>query len=79
MGIEKLFEKAEKFFGLEEALQEKKTKKKRKIQEALQEKNEQLTQKIATTHHAEKKEKYKKQLEMIKEYEKRLLEGGDHS
>ncbi len=74
MNIEKLFKKAEKFFGLEKEIQDKKEQKKEKLKNSFIKKIASLKSKIKKSDSNDKKIELKKQLNVLKSFLKKLGE-----
>ncbi len=66
MKIEELFKKAEKFFNMNKKKREKKQEKKEKLEFLFEKKITSIKNKIKETNNIEKKDKFKKKLEILK-------------
>jgi len=69
MKIEKLFKKAEKFFGMERDEQIKKTKKSKKLLASIEEKIALIKDKIKNSKNSDKKEEHKRELKVLQQLE----------
>jgi len=69
MKIEKIFKKAEKFFGMEKDEQIKKTKKSKKLLASIEEKIVLIKDKIKNSKNNDKKEEHKRELKILQQLE----------
>jgi len=74
MNIEKLFKKAEKFFGLGVDEQEKREQKRVKLENSLEKKILSIKTKIKRLDDSEKKRDLKKQLKVLKDFLQKIKE-----
>lgn len=72
MKIDKLFKKAEKFFGMDKDEQKKNIEKKEKLLAALEEKILSMKVTIKSTENIEKKENLKKELDVLQKLKEKL-------
>ena len=72
MSPNKLLKKIEKFFSQEQTREEKREQTRAKLEEGFKEKVLSLTKKIKKTKDIDKKAKFKKQMEVLKEFLKKL-------
>ncbi|PHQ65165.1 MAG: hypothetical protein COB99_05545 [Sulfurimonas sp.] len=72
MNIEKLFKKAKKFFILDEEEQDRKENKREKLKDSLEKKIASLKKKIKKTDNSNEKKLFKEQLEVLREFHKKL-------